>query len=235
MATRDETQPKGRWEFDEEVTDAFDDMLERSIPWYENMRAITTDLAASFLPQYGTAVDLGASRGEALDRLISKCGSDARYHAIEVSPPMLDVLRRRWPGGAVEVHDFDLRRGYPKILPVANVTLGVLTIQFIPIEHRQRILADICRHTTLGGAFIFVEKVLGATAEIDRRLVERYYALKGENGYSTQDIERKRLALEGVLVPVTAAWNEELLRQAGFREVDCFWRWANFAGWVAIR
>jgi tRNA (cmo5U34)-methyltransferase len=66
-------------------------------------------------------------------------------------------------------------------------------------------------------------------------MVELYHALKQSNGYSREDIDRKRFALEGVLVPVTARWNEELLRGAGFGEVDCFWRWMNFAGWVAVR
>ena len=43
------------------------------------------------------------------------------------------------------------------------------------------------------------------------------------------------MSLEGVLVPVTAKWNEQLLRSAGFAEVDMFWRWMNFAGWVAVK
>jgi tRNA (cmo5U34)-methyltransferase len=55
------------------------------------------------------------------------------------------------------------------------------------------------------------------------------------NGYSQDEIERKRLSLEGALVPLTARFNEELLRGAGFDQVDCFWRWSNFAGWLAIR
>lgn len=237
--TIDQTQPEGRWEFDSEVTEAFDDMLARSIPWYENMRAITTELAAGFVPlgtaRAGTVVDLGASRGEAIAALVDRLGVAATYHAVEVSEPMLDVLRNRWaPSLGVSVYDFDLRHGYPAVRP-ADVTLLVLTLQFIPIEHRQRLLRDIHRHTAPGGALLVVEKVLGASANIDEVLVNRYYGLKGENGYSADDIERKRASLEGVLVPVTAAWNEELIRQAGFSEVDCYWRWANFAAWVAIR
>jgi tRNA (cmo5U34)-methyltransferase len=34
---------------------------------------------------------------------------------------------------------------------------------------------------------------------------------------------------------VTAKWNEDLLRDAGFRTVECFWRHLNFAGWVAVK
>lgn len=82
---------------------------------------------------------------------------------------------------------------------------------------------------------ILVEKILGASAEIDEKLVQLYYSLKAQNGYSPYEIERKKLSLEGVLVPVTAKWNEELLHNAGFSQVDCFWRWMNFAGWIAIK
>jgi tRNA (cmo5U34)-methyltransferase len=152
---------------------------------------------------------------------------------------MLETLRERWPQErigehGVHVHDHDLRLGFPPT-PGAHVVLCVLTLQFTPIEHRQRILRNIYRKVVPGGALILVEKVLGATAEIDEQLVARYHGLKGANGYSPEQVERKRLSLEGVLVPVTAAWNEELLRASGFRHVDCFWRWSNFAGWLAMK
>jgi len=65
--------------------------------------------------------------------------------------------------------------------------------------------------------------------------VDLYYRMKESKGYSHDEIERKRLSLEGVLVPVTARFNEMLLRGAGFRQVDCFWRWMNFCGWVAVK
>ena len=59
--------------------------------------------------------------------------------------------------------------------------------------------------------------------------------MKKGHGYTQEQIERKRLSLEGVLVPVTARWNEEMLRMAGFQQVDTFWRWMNFCGWVAVK
>ena len=34
---------------------------------------------------------------------------------------------------------------------------------------------------------------------------------------------------------MTAGWNEWMLRSAGFGEIDCFWRWLNFAGWIAVK
>lgn len=234
---KDEVMPEGKWAFDEEVTSSFDNMLQRSIPQYDVMRKATFDLACRYIQPGTDIVDLGCSRGEALAPLIERFGAHNRFLGIDVSEPMLEASQKRFEGyikcNVVDIRKFDLREGYPPAK--ASVTLSILTLQFTPIEYRQRILRDIWKATLPGGALILVEKVLGATAELDQNFVDVYYSHKSDCGYSQDQIERKRLSLEGVLVPVTAKWNEELLRNAGFQDVDCFWRWMNFAGWLAIK
>jgi hypothetical protein len=42
----------------------------------------------------------------------------------------------------------------------------------------------------------------------------------------------RALALEGVLVPVTADWNVQLLQSVGFHHVECYWRHLCFADWI---
>ena len=108
-------------------------------------------------------------------------------------------------------------------------------MQFTPIEYRQKIVQSVYDNLIDGGAFIVVEKVLGNTNEIDEILVDEYYRIKSENLYTQEQIQSKRKSLEGVLVPITARWNEDLLKSVGFRKVDCFWRYLNFAGWIAIK
>ena len=229
--------PGGRWTFDDEVTRVFDDMLERSIPQYESMRSLVFEIGSRFVQPGTDIVDLGCSRGEALAPFLEKFGSTAGYVGVEVSPAMLETCHQRFKeeidAGVVRVLDLDLRTAYPDVN--ASVALSVLTLQFTPIEYRLRILQDAHDRLVEGGAFILVEKVLGGSARIDRVLTDLYQGLKRANGYGEDEIERKRLSLEGVLVPVAAAWNEDLLRRAGFGEVDCFWRCLNFAGWVAVK
>jgi len=226
-----------RWEFDESVTHVFDDMLERSIPQYRVMRQLVTDLAAHYVQPHTAIVDLGCSRGEAMAPLIARFGAHNRFIGVEVSTPMLEAARQRFRTlidcGVVDIRDLDLRTAFPP--ERASVILSVLTLMFTPIQYRLRIVQDVYDHLLPGGAFLLVEKVLGATAPIDTLMVERYHRLKHENGYSWDEIERKRLALEGVQVPMTARWNEELLASAGFRQIDCVWRWLNFAGWLAVK
>jgi len=234
---KDETIPVGKWEFDADVTNVFDDMLKRSIPQYEVMRQTCFDVACKYRQANSWIIDLGCSRGEAIAQLVDKFGVHNKYYGVDVSEPMLKVARERFEGyidiGIVEIENLDLRTDYP--IKSASVVLSVLTLQFTPIEYRHKILSNIYNSLMPGGAFVFVEKVIGANSEIDKAMVDIYYQLKASNGYTQEQIERKRLSLEGSLVPVTAKWNEELLSIAGFKQVDCFWRWMNFAGWVAIK
>lgn len=235
--SKDTVMPTGRWAFDSEVTAAFDDMLRRSIPGYESMRAACFDVGRRFVVPKTDIVDLGCSRGEALAPFVHQFGAINRYVGVERSAPMLEAARERFRGstetGLMRLLDWDLRKGYPPAIP--SLTLCVLTLQFTPIEYRQEILRGAFKATSPGGALVFVEKVIGSSAEVDRLLVDLYLEGKARNGYTADQIARKRESLEGVLVPVTARWNEDLLAGAGFRQVDCFWRSLNFAAWVAVK
>lgn len=234
---------KTRWEFDASVAEVFDDMLRRSIPQYDVMRELVWEVGRKYVRPSTDIVDLGSSRGEAVDRFVRGFGAHNRFHLIEVSPPMLEVLRQRYAGyidaqqgpkgAVVTVRDLDLREEYPNVQ--ASLTLAVLTLQFTPIEYRQRIVQRVYNNTAEGGAFIVVEKLIGGCAATDEHFENIYLDLKRANGYSEDEIRRKKFALEGVLVPTTAKQNEDFLRAAGFRHVECFWRWSNFAAWVAIK
>jgi tRNA (cmo5U34)-methyltransferase len=227
--------PAERWEFDESVTGVFDDMLRRSIPQLEVMRDLVFQIGTRFVQPETEIVDLGCARGDAMDQFIQSHQQTNRFVGVEVSGPMLAAARNRFrpliESGVVDLRDDDLRIAYPSVR--ASLTLCVLTLQFVPLEYRLRVLEDAFKQTVSGGAFVLVEKILGADAQMDRLFVELYYRHKRAMGYTQEEIDRKRLSLEGVLVPVTAAWNEDLLRSAGFRRIECFWRCLNFCGWIA--
>lgn len=245
--------PGTKWEFNEDVAQSFDDMLARSIPSYETMRSLTYQIGMDILKSlpkqtqtnsaYGikTVLDLGASRGEALAPFAED--PTVGCYAIEISEPMIAELDDRFSEHEnVEVYSDDLRQ--PHVFECPNtikfpeqygLILSILTIQFTPIEYRLEIIQNIYDALPKGGAFIFVEKILGSGSKLNKLFVGEYYKMKHANGYTYEDIDRKKAALEGVLVPQTARANEEMLKLAGFKNIDCFYRHLNFAGWVCIK
>lgn len=236
---KDTVIPESKWSFDENVSSCFDDMLKRSIPQYDVMRSTVASIAVTFIHGYSTVIDIGSSRGETIRTIIEMIGANnfAQFIGIECSKPMILESQKSLSSKTnVKIVEHDLRKSILNIIPKNNsVITSILSIQFVPIEYRQCIIQEIYDHLEIGGCFIFVEKVLGANAIIDKLMVNQYLNLKSSNGYTDEQIARKKLSLEGVLVPVTAKWNEELLHQAGFKTIDTFWRWMNFSGWVAIK
>lgn len=226
-----------KWAFDEEVTAVFDNMLERSIPQYEAMRELVKNIGFEYAKIGSYIVDLGCSNGNAISPFVHAFGEELKYLMMDVSDPMLKECKERYKDwekfGCVEIIKNDITQSIPDVN--ACLVLSILTLQFTPIEYRQKIVSDVYRMLDSGGAFIFVEKVLGNTNELDSLFVREYYRIKSQNQYTQEQIQSKRKSLEGVLVPITARWNEDMLKQAGFRKIDCFWRCLNFAGWIAIK
>jgi tRNA (cmo5U34)-methyltransferase len=225
-------RPHGQWIFDEQVSDCFDDMLMRSIPGYAAMRSVTSAVAARYY-QPGTAViDLGCSRGGALAALLQMLPQIDHAVGIEISQPMREAALGRFAGDSrVNIMAMDLRHEYPA--ERSSVVLAVLTLQFIPIEHRPGLLAAIRDHLTPGGVMIIAEKLLGSTPEVHDTLTELYYDHKRAAGYSEGDIAAKRVSLEGVLVPISERENLAALAAAGFCDIECIWRHLNFGAWMA--
>lgn len=222
-----------RWEFNEAVVDVFDEMLQRSIPQYETMRRTVYEIGRRFARdgEPGIVLDLGCSRGEAMAPFVESGWQAVGY---EVSAPMLAASRERFADTPrVQIFKHDLREKFTA--PLTDVVLAVLTLIFTPINHRQRIVRDAYESLRPGGAMIVVEKVLAHGADLDRLMVDVYHESKIAAGYSREEVDRKALALEGVQVPVTREWNLDLLRSAGFAEVDTFWQWCNFCGFIGVK
>lgn len=233
---KDEAVREGPWEFDDQVTRVFDDMLARSIPDYSGMREIVTEVALRFARPGSQILDLGCSRGGALAHIAHQEPDGIRYLGVEISRPMAEAARGNLCQLPIDVEilELDLRYDFPSV-DSCSVILSVLTLQFTPIEYRQNILGNVFHALESGGCFILVEKVLASSLEMDSLMTSLYHRKKGANGYSAEQIDSKQRSLEGVLVPVTAAWNEELMRASGFSSVECVWRNMQFACWVALK
>ena len=229
---QDKIIKNGKWEFDEEVTNVFDEMLGRSIPDYENMRKLVFNIGKHFVKPNTTIMDIGCSNGIAVKPFVNSF--DNEFLLLDVSEPMLEACRMNYENNPnVRIKNYDLRQGVPNLN--CSLILSILTLQFTPIEYRQKIVKSIYESLDDNGCFIIVEKVLGNTSTIDDILTDEYYNIKKENLYTEEQISNKRKSLEGILVPVTEDWNIELLKQAGFTKIDCFWRYLNFCGFVAIK
>lgn len=234
MTERDNVNPAGKWEFNDQVTTCFANMLERSIPDYNSMRALVYEAGSKFIKPNTTVIDVGCSTGLAVEPFILSHGHENAFLLIDNSPSMANACRSRYADRKenVRVEQGDLWEFLP-LTEQASLVLSVLSIQFMPTAYRQKLINDIYETLAPGGAFIFVEKIISES--MDELMVELYYEMKRQNGYTEEQIQAKKKSLENVLSPLKAEWNVDMLKTAGFKKVDMFWRCLNFCGWIAVK
>lgn len=233
----EEIKKASDFKFGATVANVFDDMVNRSVPYYDEMQRMIGELAGDHA-QPGTDVyDLGCSTGTTLIQMNPHVAEGVRFVGIDDSPQMLDKC-------AVKLREAGFIRPYD--LRVADISQGVeisnasvvvlcLTLQFIRPIYREKVLKSIIDGLVPGGVLLLVEKILAEDSRFNRDFIKYYYDMKRRHHYSEMEISQKREALENVLIPYKLSENILMLREAGFGHCEVFFKWYNFSGLVAVK
>jgi tRNA (cmo5U34)-methyltransferase len=229
------TKPiKKQFEFDEEVAAVFDDMLQRSVPFYSESQKITEFFALKKLQEGGRAYDLGCSTATLLINLQRKLHNKATLIGLDNSHAMLERAQKKCEafGADIELYNADILKYEYEM---ADVFISNYTLQFIRPLVREELVKKIASSLVKEGVFLFSEKVISHHSKLNKELIECYYDFKKTQGYSEYEIMQKREALENVLVPYSEEENIIMAKNAGFSHCEVIFRWANFATFIAIK
>lgn len=221
-----------KFEFDEAVASVFDDMLTRSVPFYDEVRKLVISLILAEQQEGKKVLDLGSSTAKFLLDLHSKMDDKMKLKGIDNSQAMLDRAKQKCHafGAHIDLELADMLRYtyHQEDIIVANYTL-----QFIRPMQRVELVKKLYDGLNDDGIFIFSEKVVFEDKKLDKQLIDIYYDYKKEQGYSEYEIAQKREALENVLIPFTIRENIQMCQEAGFKQIDTVFQWANFVTFVA--
>ncbi|MFQ5714358.1 MAG: carboxy-S-adenosyl-L-methionine synthase CmoA [Candidatus Scalinduaceae bacterium] len=223
--------------FGNETAAVFDDMLERSVPFYNEIQRMIGEIAADFAVDGTNIYDLGCSTGITLFNIHKAVKKNVKYIGIDYSQDMLDKCLERFSknnlGKKYSLICADLNNGVN--ITNASVVVVNLTLQFVRPLYREQVVRNIFNGLNANGCLILLEKVLGNNSDFNRMFIKYYYEMKKRNGYTELEISQKREALENILIPYRLDENKDLLKKAGFAHCDTFFKWYNFCGLVALK
>ena len=135
--------------------------------------------------------------------------------AVDFSPTMLDEVRKRFSGEAsvsVVGHNMD---GRLPALGRFDAVISSFAIHHLVHERKRVLYAEIHGLLNPGGVFCNLEHVASPTPRLHQEFLERI-------GFTveTEDPSNKLLDVETQL---------EWLREIGFVDVDCCWKWRELA------
>ncbi len=223
------------FQFTNKVAVVFDDMVHRSVPFYDEIQRMIGELAGDNYQEDSNVYDLGCSTGTTLIEMNKTVPENIRFVGVDDSPDMLNKCKKKLSEAGIkreitlEVADLNTKVEIKN----ASVTVLCLTLQFIRPINRERLLQEIVSGLNPGGVVILIEKVIAEDSSFNRQFIKYYYDMKKRHDYSEMEIAQKREALENVLIPYKLSENLSLLRNAGCSHSDVFFKWYNFAGIIA--
>jgi len=223
-----------QFRFDEQVAAVFDDMIERSVPFYRQNMELIVELLLRRIKDGSRVVDLGSSTGSLLIETARRCGAEAEFIGIDNAPAMVELAQKKAEafGCGVKFRCEDVMEAD---FGGADIVVANYTLQFIRPPVRSELVEKIASSLADGGLFICSEKILMEDSWLNRQIIDIYHSYKREQGYSETEIMRKREALENVLVPYTLEENRQMFLKGGFKRVDTIFQWANFATFAVFR
>ena len=219
------------FEFDEAVASVFDDMLSRSVPFYDEVRKLVISLILAEQEEGKKVLDLGSSTAKFLLDLHSKMDTKMQLKGLDNSQAMLDRAEQK-----CQAFGADITLEFADMLTYnyenEDVVVANYTLQFIRPMQRLELVQKIYDGMNDEGVFIFSEKVVFDDKKLNKQMIDIYYDYKKEQGYSEYEIAQKREALENVLIPFTIKENIQMCKDAGFKNVETVFQWANFVTFV---
>ncbi|NEO85232.1 MAG: class I SAM-dependent methyltransferase [Spirulina sp. SIO3F2] len=165
-------------------------------------------------------LDLGTGDGRLLALL--KCDRpQAQGIALDFSATMLAQVSARFVGDpTVKIVNHDLALPLPQ-LGVFDAIVSSFAIHHLSHERKRSLYQEIFDRLIPGGIFCNLEHVASPTPNLHRQFMETI-------GYSVEEEDPSNQLLD---VKTQLGW----LRELGFADVDCYWKWLEMALLIGIK
>lgn len=184
--------------------------LRRSIP----QRQVGMEALMEWVPPATRRVlDLGTGDGVVLAEVLERCPG-ATGVGLDFSPLMLDAARSRFEGQPVEIVAHDLAEPLPA-LGTFDLAVSAFAIHHLDHERKQALYGEVFSVLTPGGTFLNLEHVASPTEALHVGFLAALSIDPADDDPSNQLLD----------VETQLRW----LRELGFGEVDCHWKWRELA------
>ena len=165
-------------------------------------------------------LDLGTGDGRLL-ALLRIDRRDTEGIALDFSPTMLAIARERFRGdNKVKVIEHNLDMPLPDIGRF-DIIVSSFAIHHCTDERKQALYSEIYAMLTPGGSFFNLEHVAPATTNLHAQFLRELGITQAD-----EDPSNKLVSVE-----IQLQW----LREIGFKDVDCYWKWLEMALLIGVK
>ncbi len=214
----------------DQISKVYDENRRKFIPCFDDYYLTTARFLSSSISSPRTILDLGAGTG-LLSKFLHDEFPDAKFLLVDVSEKMLEVAKKRFEG--IPNLEFSVL-DYTRNLPARKFDLvaSALSIHHLEEDEKESLYRNVFQNLEAGGTFVNIDQFNADSAEMNA-LYESYWVKSiRASGLSELEFERwqARRALDR---ENTVEKTKALLLGAGFRVVECTYKFMKFAVVVA--
>jgi tRNA (cmo5U34)-methyltransferase len=213
--------------------EGYDVQIRRLIPHYDEMITTAVEVLATLAAADAHILDLGGGTG-ALSSAVLHGLPGARVTLLDVDPEMLAEARRRL--AAVGDRVSFQQSSFMDPLPAADAVVASLALHHVhDLETKTALYEAIHDALSPGGVFLNLDAAVTEGPRLNGLVFDRMAERMGDHGI-TDEVARGHFASwaeEDTYFPLDAELGA--LREAGFDEVECFWRRGLCAVTCALR
>jgi tRNA (cmo5U34)-methyltransferase len=216
----------------DQAAERYDKQRRQLIPCFDDFYGTAVSLVRTEHPS-PSILDLGAGTGLLTAVLAAKLPR-ARFTLIDFSGSMLEQARQRFAGTKGEFRFVQADYAGEPFGEKYDFIVSSLSIHHLPHPEKRSLFRKIFEHLNDGGAFVNADQAAGETPYYDAYFRERWDESVEASGLGAEAIEASR---ERRKQDLNAKVGDQLrwLREAGFADADCVYRFYEFAVFHAIQ
>ena len=202
------------------------------VPGFSAMHRTTIQLLTETAGADGEVLVLGAGGGHELQAFLD-ARPDWKLIAVDPAPAMLNAAKDKLGDAAARIEWVD---GYIGDAPHTRFDAAtcLLTLHVIPDDATKlETLKQLRARIKPGGLFALVDNCIEIGSPDANKLLDRYVQFAVESGFAEEQANQFRTKLEEVRSTRSPTQEEQLLRAAGFRDIEVYYVGLSWRGWIA--
>jgi tRNA (cmo5U34)-methyltransferase len=214
------------------AAETYDTKRKLFIPCFDDHYGIVNVFLKKLNKNINSILDIGAGTG-LLTNYVKDVFPDAYYKLIDISEKMVEIAKKRFENFVnIEYEINDYVSNYPT--GDYDLVISALSIHHINEDNKKILYSKIYQQLTDGGCFITLDQFNAESVQINKIFTESWYDFINscETGKEDMDawLQRRELDRENTI-------NETILmlKQNGFKNVECIYQFMKFGVIVAIK
>jgi len=214
---------------DPEAVKHYADGPRRFVPGFADLHRMTSILLAEHAPQNARVLVLGAGGGLELK---SMAEAEPGWTFVGVDPAAAMLKQAELTLGPLRTR-VQFEHGYIDDAPDGpfDAATCLLTLHFLDAEQRRRTASEIHRRLKPGAPFVAAHSSFPQAART--QWLSRYAAYAIASGADPDKVNGARAAVDANLSLFSPEQDAQILREAGFKDVELFYAAFTWRGWIA--